>query len=545
MKTTARRRNRCYCVVWVTAAVASAAATQTTGPSSSESPYLLPVAPGVETVSLLTVGDAPSGSPYRLVGIPDGMGAFDNGNGTFTILLNHELTSGSGVTRAHGGQGAFVSRWTVDASTFEIIAGEDLIREVFIWNATRQRYQRSVAERFSRFCSGDLPAESAFYNAATGLGTRELIYTNGEETGSEGQAFAHLASGPNAGRSFDLPRCGKLSYENAVAAPLAGDVTVVVGLDDTTGGQIYVYVGLKTDTGRIIGRAGLTNGFLFGVAVDGLPAEIPANGLGGPTSLPFQLHKFGDVSAWSGSRLHTESVLNGVTGFLRPEDGHWDPRRAGDFYWCTTGASGGPGRLWRLRFDDILDPAAGGTIEMLLDGTEGVVKPDNLTVTPTGHVLIQEDLGTTTQLARIWLYDIATDSITAVAEHDFEFFHPNGSRFLTTNEESSGIIDARGILGDGWFLCDVQAHVSAGDPDLVEKGQLLALFIPQAAFGRGDLNCDGGINAFDIEPFLLALFDADEYAIQFPDCNINNADINGDGSVDAFDIEPFLDLLFP
>ena len=61
----------------------------------------------------------------------------------------------------------------------------------------------------------------------------------------------------------------------------------------------------------------------------------------------------------------------------------------------------------------------------------------------------------------------------------------------------------------------------------------------------GDLNCDGQINAFDIEPFLLALFDADEYAIRFPDCDINLADLNGDGAIDAFDIEPFLDLLFP
>ena len=60
----------------------------------------------------------------------------------------------------------------------------------------------------------------------------------------------------------------------------------------------------------------------------------------------------------------------------------------------------------------------------------------------------------------------------------------------------------------------------------------------------GDLNCDGQINAFDIEPFLLALFDPDEYPIRFPDCDINLADLNGDGNIDAFDIEPFLEALF-
>src|SRR5215471_18503277 len=68
------------------------------------SPYIVPVAPGVSTQAILTVGDTVNG--YRMVGIPDGLGAFDNGNGTFTVLMNHELVNTEGVTRAHGGMGA-------------------------------------------------------------------------------------------------------------------------------------------------------------------------------------------------------------------------------------------------------------------------------------------------------------------------------------------------------------------------------------------------------------------------------------------------------
>ncbi len=68
---------------------------------------------------------------------------------------------------------------------------------------------------------------------------------------------------------------------------------------------------------------------------------------------------------------------------------------------------------------------------------------------------------------------------------------------------------------------------------------------PCAASEPGDLNCDGQINALDIEPFLVALFDPKEYPVRYPECDINLADINGDGSIDALDIEPFLDLLFP
>ena len=61
----------------------------------------------------------------------------------------------------------------------------------------------------------------------------------------------------------------------------------------------------------------------------------------------------------------------------------------------------------------------------------------------------------------------------------------------------------------------------------------------------GDLNCDGTVDALDIEPFLVALFDPAGYPIQYPECDINLGDINGDGDVNALDIEGFLNLLFP
>ncbi len=59
----------------------------------------------------------------------------------------------------------------------------------------------------------------------------------------------------------------------------------------------------------------------------------------------------------------------------------------------------------------------------------------------------------------------------------------------------------------------------------------------------GDLNCDGLVNAFDIDPFVLALTSPEVYVAQFPDCDIMRADINGDGLVNAFDIDPFVDCL--
>jgi hypothetical protein len=59
----------------------------------------------------------------------------------------------------------------------------------------------------------------------------------------------------------------------------------------------------------------------------------------------------------------------------------------------------------------------------------------------------------------------------------------------------------------------------------------------------GDLNCDGLLNAFDIDPFVLALTDPVAYATAYADCDYMLADVNGDGAVNAFDIDPFVLLL--
>jgi hypothetical protein len=59
----------------------------------------------------------------------------------------------------------------------------------------------------------------------------------------------------------------------------------------------------------------------------------------------------------------------------------------------------------------------------------------------------------------------------------------------------------------------------------------------------GDVNCDGLVNPFDIDPFILALTDPGAYHAHFPDCDISGADTNNDGQVNAFDIDPFIALL--
>lgn len=92
------------------------------------------------------------------------------------------------------------------------------------------------------------------------------------------------------------------------------------------------------------------------------------------------------------------------------------------------------------------------------------------------------------------------------------------------------------VLGETGSPLDGDGNGLGGD-DFTRQFDL------RPAHPRGDLDCDGLVNNFDIDPFVLALSDPAAYALMFPDCDINNADIDGDGSVNNFDIDPFVELL--
>jgi hypothetical protein len=83
--------------------------------------------------------------------------------------------------------------------------------------------------------------------------------------------------------------------------------------------------------------------------------------------------------------------------------------------------------------------------------------------------------------------------------------------------------------------------VAAGPPG-AKAAALQVVFSP--VHDAGDTNCDGSINFFDIDPFILALFDPAAYAAVYPACDIETADTNNDGAVNFFDIDPFVALLF-
>ena len=450
-----------------------------TGPTTNTTPYLVPTADGVTFTSILSAGET-AANGYKMTGVPDGMGAFDNNDGTFSVVINHEIGNTASIVRAHGNIGSFVSKWIIKKSDLSVVSGQDLIKNVYAWTPTGYVLYNSAnpnaKSTFTRFCAADLPSVYAFYNPVTGLGTKERIFMNGEEAGTEGRAYAHILTGSAAGTSYELPLMGKYSFENVVANPNISNKTVVVGTDDATPGQVYVYVGTKNISGTDIEKAGLTNGKLYGVAVSGLAAEVSASFPAPNTA--FSLVDMGSIIDSTGASLNKLSIAKNVTNFLRPEDCAWDPSNLNDFYFATTNAITAPSRLWRLRFSDINSPEKGGTITAVLDGTEGQKMLDNLTIDNSGHIMLQEDVGSNIHNGKIWQYTIATDKLELIAKHDPNRFETGATNFLTIDEESSGMIDVQSILGNGNFLLVDQAHYPIAG-EVVEGGQLLKAYIPE------------------------------------------------------------------
>lgn len=104
------------------------------------------------------------------------------------------------------------------------------------------------------------------------------------------------------------------------------------------------------------------------------------------------------------------------------------------------------------------------------------------------------------------------------------------------------------VTDDGWLYTLVNLRTGDGadhnsNPVFSTPTAFVRVRLPGAASVPGDMNCDGTVNNFDIDPFVLALTNLEEYTNQYPDCDPLNGDVNGDGVLNNFDIDPFVELL--
>ncbi len=122
-----------------------------------------------------------------------------------------------------------------------------------------------------------------------------------------------------------------------------------------------------------------------------------------------------------------------------------------------------------------------------------------------------------------------------------------------------GIVSSQAVSSEGALVGDplvvVKDGTASGTPSMAYNttdGEVLVAWSDNRAPGAPDIfvqrvefaccqpcdaNCDGVVDAFDIEPF-IGIFGS-----PIPPCSPCAGDTNGDGVVDAFDIEPFINCL--
>ncbi|MBU0641339.1 MAG: hypothetical protein KKB50_20970, partial [Planctomycetes bacterium] len=147
----------------------------------------------------------------------------------------------------------------------------------------------------------------------------------------------------------------------------------------------------------------------------------------------------------------------------------------------------------------------------------------------------------------------------AAYDHAYVRVSNDGTNWTTVWENGGEIADT------GWVEMDLDISAIADDQPAVylrwtmgttdggwrycgwniDDIELIGL-VCQMPYDVGDLNCDGLVDGFDIDPFVLVLMSEppfDDYYSQYPDCDHLLADCDQDGRINGFDIDAFVALL--
>ncbi len=490
------------------ALLAGGAATIAATNTPTVPPYAVGIDKGYETKVIMSVGDrtpvtSDPTKQFQMVGIPDGLGAHPNGDGTSTVFMNHELRNAAlsePVVGAPLNRGALVSKLVIDRSG-KVLSGERAYDTVYQENTLvgPAPTVTNMTRAFSRFCSGSL--------AGIAEGFDRNIYFANEEDGTPANTFD--GKGGQAVAIFDkeahaLPKLGRFAWENTLVQPRGDRRTVLMGMEDgpsdldpaKENSQLYMYVGTKVRTkgATVLRRNGLDNGTLYvAVAKDGV--SLGEQSFDERVAVKWVvIPNAGDLDA---AQLEAASDAVGALRFARPEDGAFNPHNSNEFLFATTGGATGVnelGRLTSLRLHP-KDPTRGAHLTVVYNadaivaaGGDIAISPDNIGVS-NRYLMINED-GTTESRATmakkgrdgsIWRFRLDEEGVDADSAVRVAELKPPGRDGIAVGPgvwETSGIIDARGIVrGRSAWLFDVQAHAptTAPVPNTVEDGQLLMM----------------------------------------------------------------------
>ena len=457
--------------------------------------YAAPVGPDYSIIPLLSAGDRVprTGAPgleYQMVGIPDGIGAHTNADGTITVYFNHEMGNNSThepVLLQPLNRGAIVSRITL-APDGSVLDGDRAYDSIFFENVLLGPPAEvgNNTPGFSRFCSGSLTWQEAGFDRP--------IYTAGEESSSPGtfDRRGGLLVAIFDNELHTLPKMGRLSWENALVQPKAGQQTVIMCMEDgpVLDSQLYMYVGHKDRSpgASVLRRNGLDNGALYVFVSNARKKNSEVNVQDGSIQGKWVL--IPGAEAMTDNELEAASDAVGAFAFARPEDGAFSKTNPNTYYFVTTGGGTGNmlGRLYRLDLspDNVLGPARLTVVynadQVIADGGDIAISPDNID-TSKDYLMICEDgtaqsrvvMGDKGRNGNIWRLDLHTGALDNVAE--LTATGRSGDKVGPGVWETTGIIDASPFFGPDTWLFNVQAHPPTPAPpqNTVEDGQLLLM----------------------------------------------------------------------
>ena len=409
---------------------------------------LVSVEPGVMIDPILSTGDIIPGTSYQMSGIPDGLGAYKDGQNRLQVLMNHEL--GTTFPGQPPGVDARISKLTLNRQTHGVLAG------TYLFNGS---------EGFERFCSSTL---------AKIKGTP--YYFTGEEAINAGHDGSSIVMNAETGEWWETEHFGHLNHENVVPVQRLSQFMVVTTDDDFRVGEaayLYAYI---ADSFEDAVSGDPDHGSLFvWRANDSTKTDLVKG-----ETLEGRFVPISQAENANSTTLKEAADARNAFRFARLEDAATARQKAGRLYFVDTGKTGENNLTGALYQFDInpADPTK-ASLRLLLDGDTGdnINRPDNIDTSPHS-VVIQEDGGQN----RILVYDIKSGSVRVVA------------RTPDLGWESSGVINAQTLLGHDWWLVDVQAHNrQAPQPGATppgqqptpntgmgEDGQLLAIYIPNS-----------------------------------------------------------------
>jgi len=391
----------------------------------------VPGGPQLTITSLITNGEFTSGSEpgssvYAPPGIFDGQGAYSNGDGTYTLLVNHELGASAGTPYTAEGlnpavTGARISRFIVDIDADDN-AANGYQSKILSGGLAYDKVIGNDTNGFDRFCSANLVEANSF---GEGRGLADRTYLVGEEVfGGGGGAFYALDTATSD--LHQVSAFGKGTWESATVIDTGSTDTVAVLLFDDARAPLRLWNGRKSE-GGFLERNGLAeaNGALYTFVPTTLLGETGVDPTPGPDSDDLKALALGTPLAgtWvkiekpegkasyadlSDAEFRTLAVGVGALQLSRIEDGDVNPLNGQQAAFVSTGTtdfSSGDlyGNVYTLSFADAfaadgsLAPTGSSSLRVMVDAdrladpTTGLRNPDNLAWSADGSLYVQED----------------------------------------------------------------------------------------------------------------------------------------------------------